>query len=360
MSDAERRRALFVVNPALPRTGSDFGKRLLELAGELGWEAMVLETRAGLNVEAIGAALARRDFQLVLAAGGDGTVAEVMAAAHQRDLPMAIVPLGTANIVARELKLPASWRAATRRALEHFPHTRAVDLVRVNDGYSALAAGIGFDATVMRYTPTLLKYWLGRAAYFLAGAWWLPRAPLFDCTIRADGEELRLTAVVVLVVNAGMLGAAPFRGGRAGEQLTLDGGARVALFAPYAAGRRLWLARARGLLAHLAAHGRPIRYGYVGRGWPLAAYQTAYALEPGSAEMPSAGRPFTTELVTKLVSAGVLVAPLTLHTGVSSPVLRIDPQRSASRHCVARVEGEVQDCQLQLVWVDPCRVEIRF
>src|SRR5207244_53856 len=55
------------------------------------------------------------------------------------------------------------------------------------------------------------KYWFGRAAYLLAGAWWLPRAPLFECTIRADGEETRLTAVVVLVVNAGMLGAAPFR-----------------------------------------------------------------------------------------------------------------------------------------------------
>jgi len=213
LSDGERRRALFVVNPALPRTGTDFGKRLLELAGELGWEAMVLETRAGLNVEAIGAALARRDFHLVLAAGGDGTVAEVMAAAHQRGLPMGIVPLGTANIVARELKLPAGWRAATRRALERFPHTRAVDLARVNDGYSALAAGIGFDATVMRYTPARLKYWLGRAAYFLAGAWWLPRAPMFECTIRVDGEEVQMTAVVVLVVNAGMLGAAPFRFG---------------------------------------------------------------------------------------------------------------------------------------------------
>src|SRR5206468_8338088 len=107
---------------------------------------MVLETAAGLNVETIGAALARRDFQLVLAAGGDGTVAEVMAAAHQRRLPIGIVPRGTANIVARELKLPASWRPALRRALEHYPGTRAVDLVRVNDGYSALAAGIGFDA----------------------------------------------------------------------------------------------------------------------------------------------------------------------------------------------------------------------
>src|SRR5207245_588088 len=182
---------------------------------------MVLETSAGLDVEAIGAELRRRDFQLVLAVGGDGTVAEVMAAAHQQNVPMGIVPRGTANIVARELGLPASWKKATRRALERFPATRPVDLVRVNDGYSALAAGIGFDATVMRYTPRALKIWLGRAAYLLAGAWWLPRAPMFECTIRADGEEIRLTAMVVLVVNAGMLGAAPFR---FGPNIAIDDG----------------------------------------------------------------------------------------------------------------------------------------
>jgi len=221
VNNGTQRRALIVVNPSLPRTGSDFGRRLLDLAGELGWEAMVLETKAGINVESIGAALARRDFELVLAAGGDGTVAEVMAAAHQQGLPMGIIPRGTANIVARELKLPAGWRAAMRRALERFPSTRPIDLVRVNDGYSALAAGIGFDATVMRFTPRALKYWLGRAAYLLAGAWWLPQAPLFECTIRADGEESVLTAVVVLIVNAGMLGAAPFR---FGPNIAIDDG----------------------------------------------------------------------------------------------------------------------------------------
>jgi YegS/Rv2252/BmrU family lipid kinase len=221
VSGAERRRALFVVNPALIGTGSDFGGRLIALAEQLGWDGMVLETSAGLNVEAIGAALSRRDFQLVLAAGGDGTVAEVMAAAHQQDVPMGIVPRGTANIVARELGLPAGWRKATRRALERFPATRPVDLMRVNDGYSALASGIGFDATVMRYTPRALKYWLGRAAYLAAGAWWLPQAPLFECSIRADGEAIEMTAVVVLVVNAGMLGAAPFR---FGPNIAIDDG----------------------------------------------------------------------------------------------------------------------------------------
>jgi S-adenosylmethionine:tRNA ribosyltransferase-isomerase len=103
--------------------------------------------------------------------------------------------------------------------------------------------------------------------------------------------------------------------------LALPGGGRVDLVAPYA-GARLWLAALdlpEELTAYLARHGSPIRYGYVPAEWPLADYQTAYATEPGSAEMPSAGRPFTPELITRLVAQGVHVAPLTLHTGVSSP-----------------------------------------
>ena len=65
-------------------------------------------------------------------------------------------------------------------------------------------------------------------------------------------------------------------------------------------------------------HGRPIRYGYVERPWPLSAYQNVYATEPGSAEMPSAGRPFTTDVITRLVAKGVGFSPLVLHTGVAS------------------------------------------
>ena len=73
-------------------------------------------------------------------------------------------------------------------------------------------------------------------------------------------------------------------------------------------------------------HGRPIRYGYVPQAWPLEAYQTVFALEPGSAEMPSAGRPFTPDVVLDLARRGVLVAPVTLHTGVSSQEAGEPPQ----------------------------------
>jgi S-adenosylmethionine:tRNA ribosyltransferase-isomerase len=145
---------------------------------------------------------------------------------------------------------------------------------------------------------------------------------------RADGTELELRLSTPArdrdperfwVVEL-RRGDAPFGGVRADEQLELPGGATARILAPYA-GVRLWLARLDlplSLDAYLAEHGEPIRYRYVPRRWPLSAYQNVYATEPGSAEMASAGRPFTAELLTELVTGGVLVAPITLHTGVSS------------------------------------------
>jgi S-adenosylmethionine:tRNA ribosyltransferase-isomerase len=117
-------------------------------------------------------------------------------------------------------------------------------------------------------------------------------------------------------------GACPARG-RAGETIALGRHhGHLVLVAPYASGSRLWLARFDGLGTVeqlLAYHGDPIRYGYVRRQWPLSAYQNVYATTPGSAEMPSAGRPFTHRLISTLVARGITVAPITLHTGVSSP-----------------------------------------
>jgi S-adenosylmethionine:tRNA ribosyltransferase-isomerase len=103
--------------------------------------------------------------------------------------------------------------------------------------------------------------------------------------------------------------------------LGLAGGARVELLAPYGTPGRLWVAALELPEPRdewLARHGRPIRYRYVPHGWPLDYYQTVFAQEAGSAEMPSAARPFSAALVTDLVSRGMTVAPITLHCGVSS------------------------------------------
>jgi S-adenosylmethionine:tRNA ribosyltransferase-isomerase len=101
----------------------------------------------------------------------------------------------------------------------------------------------------------------------------------------------------------------------------LGEGASARLLEPYRGSDRLWIADLRlpqPVLVWLAEHGQPIRYAYVDRPWPLASYQNVYSVEPGSAEMPSAGRPFTAEVITRLVAKGVGVTPLVLHTGVAS------------------------------------------
>jgi S-adenosylmethionine:tRNA-ribosyltransferase-isomerase (queuine synthetase) len=105
--------------------------------------------------------------------------------------------------------------------------------------------------------------------------------------------------------------------GYPGQRLSLPGGVTLTLESRATA--RLWQARLSvAVVPYLLRYGSPIRYSYVPREWPLSYYQTVFAREPGSAEMPSASRPFSPSVVTRLVAAGVLIAPLTLHCGVSS------------------------------------------
>ncbi len=107
------------------------------------------------------------------------------------------------------------------------------------------------------------------------------------------------------------------------QRIELPEGAIVTILGAFPHSKRLYVAklwlRVSALLhQYLVRFGQPIRYHYVPSEIPLSLYQTVFALHPGSAEMPSAGRPFTADLVTRLVAGGVGIAPLLLHTGVSS------------------------------------------
>ena len=107
----------------------------------------------------------------------------------------------------------------------------------------------------------------------------------------------------------------------AGERLTLPGDGSANVRAPYLGSRRLWvtdLDLPEPWLDYLHRWGKPIAYDYVRGEWPLDAYQTVYAREPGSAEMPSAGRAFSQPVLDDLAARGIGFATLTLHTGVAS------------------------------------------
>ena len=153
--------------------------------------------------------------------------------------------------------------------------------------------------------------------------------------VREDGAKLELHLSTHLPAGLWIVelrlptvtGTEPFRLATSGETLLLPEGATATLHAPYpggpavSEGSRLWISTLDlpyPLDEYLDRHGFPIRYGYVRESWPVSYYQTVYATETGSAEMPSAGRAFTPELITRLISRGVQFAPLILHTGVAS------------------------------------------
>ena len=114
------------------------------------------------------------------------------------------------------------------------------------------------------------------------------------------------------------------------EVIRLAGGVRLRVAEPHPTGQqRLWRATPLPVVdrvAYLRRHGTPIRYPYVHGRWPLEDLQNVYAAVPGSAEMPSAGRPLSREVLVDLMSAGVVVAPLVLHTGVASQESHEPPQ----------------------------------
>ncbi len=142
----------------------------------------------------------------------------------------------------------------------------------------------------------------------------------------------------------------PVLDGRPGEHLELPAGGSLTLLAPYpepgsspsGRGNRLWRGQVRvpgRLLTYRHRHARPISYGYLSDRFPIEAYQTIFARHPGSAEMPSAGRPFSPELVARLVAAGVIFAPITLHTGLSSQDAGEAPQ--AEWYAVSRSSADL-------------------
>ncbi|MDQ1403260.1 MAG: S-adenosylmethionine:tRNA ribosyltransferase-isomerase [Actinomycetota bacterium] len=221
------------------------------------------------------------------------------------ELPPALEASEPAEVRGRgrdDVRLMVGWRSSTR--IEHHQFTElpsllaAGDLLVVNTSGTMAAA---LDAETSDGTP----YELHLSTPLPGGLW------------------------VVEVRRPGPNGTEPHFGMDTGSWLLLPESASVELLAPYplgayrpGIGSRLWVAALHGtgddLTAWLAVHGRPIRYGYVSQPWPLSAYQTVFAVEPGSVEMPSAGRAFTPELVTAAVSRGVAIAPIRLHAGVSS------------------------------------------
>lgn len=155
----------------------------------------------------IAKAAARQGVRAVVAAGGDGTVAQALRGTAGTEVPVAILPFGTGNQLANNFDIPASLDGAVRVAVKG--QVEKIDLGRIGDDVFALMAGAGLDAELVTAATAEMKRTLGPAAYVLGGLRSAFTPPSSQFRILADDRELEVQASMVLVANVGQLAVSP-------------------------------------------------------------------------------------------------------------------------------------------------------
>jgi len=210
----EQARVFVVLNPMAGNCTADDVRQALDRHMGDQVHADIFET-TGLEDEDVVAVVRAELSQapaMVVAAGGDGTISEVAEALIGTDIPLGIIPVGTANIFARELGIPLDLDGACA-LLDSPDTTTSVDAMKVGEKYFVLQIGIGIDSLMIRDTDRRAKRRFGRAAYLWTAFSRLIGYQPVRFTIVADGRHSRPRASQVLIANGGVLGAPPFSWG---------------------------------------------------------------------------------------------------------------------------------------------------
>ncbi len=207
MNGPSERRCAVVYNPI--KVSEDLRNAIEQQAMKTGWDdAIWLATPAEDPGPAITAEVVSADVDRVIAAGGDGTIRLVADRLAGSGIPMAVVPVGTGNLLARNLDIPLTEPEAL--AVAFGQHTRQVDLVKLTvDGlpseHFAVIAGLGVDAMIMDETNPDLKDAIGPGAYFVAAAKALGRTPIHMWITLDDHRPQHRYAMICAIGNVGEL-----------------------------------------------------------------------------------------------------------------------------------------------------------
>jgi diacylglycerol kinase (ATP) len=208
----EQARVFVVLNPmAGSSNAADIRQALQRKLGEQ-TQIDIYETTGDEDVVEIVRAELANQPSVVVAAGGDGTISDVAEALIGTETRLGIIPVGTANVFARELGIPLDLDGACA-LLDGQPTTTSVDAMKVGTKYFVLQIGIGLDSLMIRDTNRESKRRFGRGAYMWTAFTRLIGYQPTRFTIVADGRRLRPRALQVLIANGGVLGAPPFRWG---------------------------------------------------------------------------------------------------------------------------------------------------
>jgi YegS/Rv2252/BmrU family lipid kinase len=215
------RQALVVLNPLAGSTDVDRVRETMARAAARGLHCDVhVIAPTELVTAAVRAALPG-GFDLVAAAGGDGTASAVASALVHREVPLGIIPLGTGNILARDLGIPLDLDSALQLLCGPH-HTRTLDAMQVGEQFYLLSMGVGLSAVMTRDTTIEDKRRLGRFAYVLRGLLALRGFQQRRFTLTVDGKTSRVRAAEVVVANSSTAGDPNIRWG---PHIRLDDGA---------------------------------------------------------------------------------------------------------------------------------------
>jgi diacylglycerol kinase (ATP) len=202
-------RAFLIFNPKAGRLRQESAHKLQEAAAEVGRMAstvILTETTGPKTAGDIARKAIKDGADLIIAAGGDGTISEVVGGMANSHVPLGILPAGTANVLAREAGLRVRLTGAARQLVKCRPVRIPLGSVEVESGeitYFLLMAGAGFDAQIIRDLDPLSKNRLGKLAYLLGGLQQIGK-PLNELEIAVNGERQRCSfALVTKVKNYG-------------------------------------------------------------------------------------------------------------------------------------------------------------
>ena len=190
-----RKRIFVVANPTAGSSRSSRLKAIVERLEELGCTVTVYQTKAAGDAERAVREVDDKRFDAIAAAGGDGTINEVLNGLAAGGPPLAIIPLGTVNVLAKEIGLPSSIDAIAETVA--FGPSRAISLGEANGRRFAVMASIGLDAEVVAKVNLNLKRHIGKWAYLYETAKQIAFSPPSIYRLRSDHEEWRAPGVIV-------------------------------------------------------------------------------------------------------------------------------------------------------------------
>jgi len=198
---------MLITNPAAGRADARAVTAIRDTLRRGGWSVEVLATARGSDARRFAEQGRAQGLDVLVCHGGDGTAMQVAAATVGSGIPLGLVPGGTGNLLAGNLRLPRSPAAAARAILEGTPLTIDLGAVERADGthYFAVCSGAGFDARLMAATGTAEKRRWKMGAYVARACAALPSVRSARHRVTVDGESRELRAAMVLVANCGEL-----------------------------------------------------------------------------------------------------------------------------------------------------------